>query len=82
VFEIRLRILAYGPNRFLGIAEGFPDILTFSSTSEEAEIDLANAVIDHLRRSMNSDRTRLDWDDRPVVRTIRLRLRICLYRWL
>ena len=72
MFEIRLRILAYGPRQFLGIAEGFPDILTFSSTAEQAEIDLTNAVEDHLRRSMNPEGTRLDWDDYPTVRVVRL----------
>ena len=74
MFEIRLRILAYGPHQFLGIAEGFPEILTFSSTAERAEIDLTNAVEDHLRRSMNLEGTRLDWDDYPTVRLARLRL--------
>ena len=74
MFEIRLRILAYGPRQFLGIAEGFPDILTFSSTAERAEIDLTNAVEDHLRRSMNYEGTRMDWDDYPTVRAARLLL--------
>jgi hypothetical protein len=74
VFEIRLRILAYGPNQFLGIAEGFPDVLTFSSTAEQAEIDLTNAVIQYLRRMMDLEATRCDWDDYPTVRVTCLRL--------
>ena len=74
MFEIRLRILAYGPNQFLGIAEGYPNVLTFSSTIEQAEIDLTNAVTEHLRQSMNLEGTRLDWDDHPTVRTACLRL--------
>ena len=74
MLEIRLRVLAYGPRQFLGIAEGYPDILTFSSTAEQAEIDLTNAVEEHLRRSMNLEGTRLDWDDYPTVRVRRLLL--------
>jgi hypothetical protein len=74
VLEIRLRVLAYGPHRFLGIAEGFPEVLVFSKSPEAVEIDLTNAVEDRIRCRMNFEVTSIDWDDFPTVRSVRLYL--------
>lgn len=79
MFEIRLRILDVrerdmDPPSFLGIAEGFPQVLTHSTSVEQAEIDLVNALEEHLRRLMNHEATRLQLDDFPTVRIAGLRL--------
>ena len=79
MFEFRLRILDAresdaGPNSFLGIVEGFPEILVHARTVEQAERDLVNALEGHLRGLMDQDATRLEQDEFPTVRTARLRL--------
>ena len=74
MLEIRLRILAYGPQKFLGIAEGFPEVLTFSKSPEAAEVDLTNAVENRLRSLMQPESSSIDWDDAPTVREVRLYL--------
>jgi predicted RNase H-like HicB family nuclease len=79
VFEFRLRILDAresdaGPNSFLGIVEGFPEILVHATTVEQAERDLVNALSEHLRRLQDHEATRLEMDDLPTVSIIRLSL--------
>ncbi len=77
MFEFRLRILDVGEGRepsFLGIVEGFPGILTYSTSVERAELDLANALIEHLKRSQDLEATLLQLDDFPTVRVTRLTL--------
>jgi hypothetical protein len=74
MFEFRLRILDVrerdtDPPSFLGILEGFPQIMTHSTSVEQAEIDLGNALCQHLRRLQDREATRIDWDDFPMVRT-------------
>jgi hypothetical protein len=74
MFEFRLRILDVGEASFLGIVEGFPDIVTHSTSVEQARTDLANALIDYLHRLQSPEATRLELDDFPTVRTVRLQL--------
>ena len=79
MLEFRLRVLdarekETDPPSFLGIAEGFPDVLVHSTTLQDAERDLVNALEHHLRRLMELERTRLQLDDFPTVRSVRLRL--------
>ena len=79
MFEFRLRILdvrerGTDPPSFLGIVEGFPEILTQSTSTEQAEIDLRNALVEHLTRLMDHRATRLELDDFPTARMIRLHL--------
>jgi imidazoleglycerol phosphate synthase glutamine amidotransferase subunit HisH len=79
MFEFRLRILDVresetGPNSFLGIVEGFPQIMTHSTSVEQAEKDLVNALIEHLRRLQDHEATRIGWDDFATVRVARLYL--------
>ena len=62
------------PPSFLGIVEGFPQILTHSTSVEQAEIDLTNALFEHLQRLQDNEATRLDLDDSPTVRVIRISL--------
>lgn len=76
MFEFRLRVLDAresdaGPNSFLGIVEGFPEILMHATTVEQAERDHVNALEEHLRRLMNHEATRLELDDLPTVRVVR-----------
>jgi predicted RNase H-like HicB family nuclease len=83
VLEIRLRILDVqesdvGPNSFLGIVEGFPEILMHATTVEQAERDLVNALEEHLRRLMDQEATRIQLDDFPTVRVSRLLVRFQL----
>jgi hypothetical protein len=78
MFEFRLRILDAresdtGPNSFLGIVEGFPEILVHATTVEQAERDAVNALVEHLQRIQDRGATRIDWDEFPTVRTA------CLY---
>jgi hypothetical protein len=79
VFEFRLRILdarerETDPFSYLGIVEGFPDILVHATSVEQAEIDLVNALGEHLERQMDRDSTRIQLDDMPTVRVVRLEL--------
>lgn len=79
MFEFRLRILEgrerqTDPPSFLGIVEGFPEILVHATTIEQAERDLVNALSEHFARLMDHEATRLQWDDLPTVRVARLRL--------
>jgi hypothetical protein len=78
MFEFRLRILDVrerdsDPPSFLGIVEGFPQIMTHSVSVEQGERDLLNALAGHLKRLQDREATRIDWDDYPTVRAI------CLY---
>jgi hypothetical protein len=68
MFEFRLRILEAGPGSYLGIVEGFPQILVQSITPVQAEADLTRALIDYLERLMDHDATRIQLDDFPTVR--------------
>jgi hypothetical protein len=80
MFEFRLRILDVrdhdtDPPSFLGIVEGFPDVLVHATSTGQAEADLMRALVEHLTRMLNRDATRIDWDDFPTVRAVRLYLR-------
>ena len=79
MFEFRLRILDArerdtDPFSYLGIVEGFPEILVHARTVEQAERDLMNALERHLRRFMDQEATRLQFDDLPTVRFVRVLL--------
>lgn len=79
MLEIRLRILNVrerdtDPNSFLGIVEGFPEVLVHATTVEQAEKDLLNGLEEYLGRLMDHEATRLQLDDFPTVRVIRLHL--------
>ena len=79
MFEFRLRVLDVrerdtDPPSFLGIVEGFPEVLVHSASPGQVEKDLVNALIDHLKRLQDHERTRIDWDDFPTVRAVRLYL--------
>ncbi len=77
MLEFRLRILdarerETDPSFFLGIVEGFPEILVHATTAEQTERDLENALEQHLERLMDLEATRLPVDDYPTVRVVRL----------
>lgn len=77
MLEIRLRVLDVreqdmDPPSFLGIAEGFPDVLVHATTVEQAEHDLVNALEEHLRRIMDYEATRLQLDDFSTVKLTRV----------
>lgn len=77
MFEFRLRILDVreretDPPSFLGIVEGFPEVLVRATSLGQVERDLGNALIEHLRRLQDREATRIDWDDFPTVRAARL----------
>lgn len=79
MIEFRLRILDVrgretDPASFLGIVEGFPEILVYATTVEQAERDLVKTLEEHLNRLMDHDATRLQLDDFPTVRVVRLTL--------
>ena len=83
MFEFRLRILDVrehdtDPPSFLGIVEGFPQIMAHSTSVEQAERDLVNALEEHLRRLMDQEATRLQLDEYPTVHVDRLHLSIRL----
>jgi hypothetical protein len=83
VFEFRLRILDVrehdtDPPSFLGIVEGLPEILVHAATVKQVEGDLVNALEVRLKRLMDYEATRIDWDDFPTVVVERLRLSPCL----
>jgi len=74
MFEFRLRVLDVGRGSFLGIVEGFPEVLVHATSALEAEADVTRALIDHLQRLQDHDATRLELDDFPTVRVVRLYL--------
>ncbi len=76
MFEIRLRVLDVregesDPPSFLGIAEGFPLVMSHAVTAAEAEADLVRALIDHFESLKAPEATRLQLDDFPTVRVAR-----------
>ena len=79
MLEIRLRVLDVrehdtDPPSFLGIVEGFPGILVHATTVEQTERELVNALEEHLRHLMDHEATRIQLDDFPTVRVVRLHL--------
>jgi len=79
MFEFRLRILDVrehegDPPSFLGIVEGFPEVLVHAISLGQAEEDLTRALADHLERLQDRESTRIDWDDFPTMRVVRLSL--------
>ncbi len=79
MLEIRLRILDVperetDPPSFLGLVEGFPQVLVHAASVDQAERDLVNALEGHLARLMDPEATRLQLDDYPTVRVVRLHL--------
>jgi hypothetical protein len=77
MFEFRLRILDVrerdaDPPSFLGIVEGFPEVLVHATSPGQAEADLARALASHLQRLQDRQATRNDWDDYPTVRVAHL----------
>jgi hypothetical protein len=74
LFEFRLRILEVGQASYLGIVEGFPQVMVHASDSSAAEADLVRALVDFLERLKDEETTRIQCDDFPTVRSIRLSL--------
>jgi hypothetical protein len=79
MFEFRLRILDAresdtSPNSFLGIVEGFPEILVHATSVGQVERDAINALAQLLQRIQDREATRIDWDEFPTVRVDRLYL--------
>ncbi len=54
--------------------EGFPAVLVHATTVDQAERDLVNALIEHLKRLQDREATRLQLDDFPTVHSVRLYL--------
>ena len=79
MFEFRLRILDVrehetDPPSFLGIVEGFPEVLVHATTPGQAESVLSQALSDYLMRLQDREATRGDLDEFPTVRVVRLLL--------
>jgi hypothetical protein len=79
MFEFRLRILDVreresDPPSFLGIVEGFPQILVHAATAAGAERDLLASLCDYFTRIQNREATRIDWDEFTTVRLTRIPL--------
>lgn len=72
MFEFRLRVLDVGEGSYLGIVEGFPEILVHAASPGRAEADLTGALIEHLKQLQDHETARIDWDDFPTVRVMRL----------
>ena len=77
MFEFRLRILDVrerytDPPSFLGIVEGFPEVLVHATSRDQTEKDLVNALCEHLKGLQDREATRIDWDDFPTVKVVRL----------
>jgi hypothetical protein len=79
VFEFRLRVLDVrerdtDPFSYLGVVEGFPQILVHATTVEQAERGLINSLNEYLKCLQSDDATRIQLDDFPTVRVIRARM--------
>ena len=77
MLEIRLRVLDVreretNPPSFLGIVEGFPELLSHAVTAEQCERDLVDLFEEHLKGLMNHEATRLQLDDFPTIQVVRL----------
>jgi hypothetical protein len=77
VFEFRLRILDVrerdtDPSSFLGIVEGFPQVMAHAASATHAERDLMASLADYLTRIQDREATRLELDDFPTIRVVRL----------
>jgi hypothetical protein len=77
MFEFRLRILdaredKTGPSSFLGIVEGFPGIVVHAASLADAEFALTRALVEHLEGLRDREATRIELDDFPTVRVMRL----------
>lgn len=74
MFEFRLRILdvresEVDPPSFLGIVEGFPQVMAHSASVAEVERELLGSLCDYLTRIQDREATRIDWDDFPTVQS-------------
>jgi hypothetical protein len=74
MFEFRLRVLDAGGGSFLGIVEGFPELLVHAASAGDAEADLVRALVAHLDGLLNREATWPQLDDFPTVRTTRVLL--------
>jgi hypothetical protein len=74
MFEFRLRVMDMGGGSFLGIVEGFPELLVHAASAREAEADLVRALVAHLELLQNREATWPQFDDFPTVRTVSLSL--------
>ena len=72
MFEFRLRVLDAGGGSFLGIVEGFPELLVHATCAADAEADLIRGLISRLEGLQDLEGTRLQLDDFPTIRVIRL----------
>jgi predicted RNase H-like HicB family nuclease len=72
VFAFKLRILDVGPNSYLGIVEGFPQILAHAESTAECEAQLTRLLTAYLEGLRDEDATQLQLDDFPTVRVSRL----------
>ena len=52
--------------------EGFPEVLVHAYSAQEAEADVTRALIDHLQRLQDHEATRLELDDFPTVKVVKL----------
>ena len=79
MFEFRLRVLDVrerdtDPHSYLGIVEGFPQILVHESSASECEAALSRMLAAFLEGLQDLESTRLELDDFPTVRTAELLL--------
>jgi hypothetical protein len=72
VFAFRLRILDVGVGSYLGIVEGFLQILVHESTASECEASLTRMLVAYLDGLRDEEATRIQLDDFPTVRSSRL----------
>jgi hypothetical protein len=72
MFEFRLRILEAGADSYLGLVEGFPQVLVHSTSASGAEAEVVRALVDFLERQKDQESTRLQLDDFPTVRVLKL----------
>ena len=83
MFEFRLRILYVreretDPPSFLGVVEGFPQVMSHAGSAAEVERDLMAALADYLARIQDREATRIDWDEFPTVRLVCIYLARCM----
>jgi len=74
VFAFRLRILDVGRGSYLGIVEGFPQILAHAESAGECEAQVTQILVAYLEGLKDEEATRIQLDDFPTVRTGRLHL--------
>jgi hypothetical protein len=64
----RHRVLEAGPDSYLGIVDGFPEILVQAVPAQKGQADLVRGLEDYLERIQKCEDARIKHESFPTVR--------------